>query len=93
MSDRVRSLIVAFLTLTAVLVLLPTVVQAGPVPNCVGDRRLCLAHTGDIGEGACIGTVSCFANSGDIAKNGCHDTQRVRGQLRARWERAPATAR
>ena len=57
---------------TAVLVLLPTVVQAGPVPNCVGTDP-CTGNTGDIGEGACIGNFSCFDNSGDIAKNGCHD--------------------
>ena len=86
MSDRVRSLIVAFLTLTAVLVFLPTVVQAG-VPNCVGTDA-CSFNTGDIGEGACMGTVSCFANSGDIAKNGCHDRNVCEGNSGAVGEGA-----
>ena len=90
MSDHVRSLIVAFLSLTAVLVLLPTVVQAGPVPNCVGTDA-CTGNTGAVGAGACIGNFSAPITRAISRRTAAMTRRRAIGTP-APW-RAPATAR
>ena len=72
MCDRVLSYIVAFLSLTAMLVLLPTVVQAGPTPNCQ-PASTPVTPTRAYRGGRLHRRHSCFFSSGDVAKTGCHN--------------------
>lgn len=59
-----------------------------PTPcNCLG-LDACLRTTGSVGEGACIGELSCADSSGDVAKGSCHDPEACSFNRGAIGERA-----